>query len=506
MDASPYAGMSDEDATLAIRLMQEDAQDALSTTIGKGKQPQGTETDEQVALNLFLAELQTAETSFDDRRMARSILEAVQADGQAISQCQQEEQVARTDRDMSLSLSRGENTPAAPDASQANPSAGPDNEYIEKLSCIFNTGINQFEKDDDTNGYYDVLNQPESSSRAASRRSRRTKPCEACRDEKHFAELARAPCQHEYCGKCLTQIFQNATNDESLFPPRCCKQPIPLNQSLAFLAAGVVQEFRQKALEYSTPRRTYCHSNRCNVFILPTNYANDIATCNKCGSRTCMLCKGASHIGDCPNDERLQQVLQLAQEQHWQRCQNCWALVELIVGCNHMTCRCGHQFCYVCGAQWKSCECEHWEEARLVERAVQIDARDHGVRDDPVVEEPVVEEPVVEEHVVEEPVVEEPVVEEHVVEEPRPMNALPVRRPSDGVAPQQTDFARDEEQLRIQELMGDLQDNHECDHDHWISRKGHHACEECGDIMRYFIYECRQCHIMACRSCRFHRI
>ncbi|KAI0834636.1 hypothetical protein F5Y06DRAFT_306679 [Hypoxylon sp. FL0890] len=481
--------MSDEDAVLVIRLMQEDAQAALSTSIGKGKQVQGSETDAQIALNLFLAELETAETSFNDRRMTRSILEAVQADDQAICQCQQEEEIAQADRNITLALSRGENAPGEIEASQGNPTVAPEDEFIEKLSCIYNTGISHVESDNDVNGNDDALHQAESSSWAASRQPRKTRHCEACRDEKHFAELARAPCQHEYCGACLTRIFQNATNDESLFPPRCCKQTIPLTESLVFLEANIVQEFRQKALEYSTPRRTYCHSNECNKFIPPTNYANDIATCDQCGSQTCMLCKGASHINDCPNDEQLQQVLRLGQEQLWQRCQNCWALVELNVGCNHMTCRCGHQFCYICGAQWKTCLCQHWDEARLLQRAVQIDARDHrdpgdqgdpgdpgdqGDHGDPV-----------------------PV---------DPHEAAPRPGALRGFLEEADQLAADLADMRIRDLLWDLQDNHECDHDRWFSRRGPQECEECGDRMPIFIYECRQCHIMACRSCRYHRL
>ncbi|OTA67287.1 hypothetical protein K449DRAFT_325029 [Hypoxylon sp. EC38] len=433
--------MSDEDVSLAIRLMQEDAEAALSSSVRKGKQAEGSETDGQVALNLFLAELQVAETSCNDRQMARSILQAVQADGDAIRQCQQEEDVAQADHAMSVALSRGEILTGATEANQTDPTVIPNDEFVDKLSCIYNIGINQ-------DGNDEVLDQPESSSWAASRKPKRGRPCEACGDEKHFAQLARAPCQHEYCGPCLTRIFQNAMNDESLFPPRCCRQPIPLDESQVFLNAKVVEDFRPKALEYSTPRRTYCHNSRCNKFIPSTNYANDIATCNQCGSQTCMVCKGASHNGDCPNDEQLQQVLQLAEEQHWQRCQNCWALVELNFGCNHMTCRCGHDFCYICGARWKTCICQQWDEARLLQRAVEIDA------------------------------------------------------------PQETfqQVINMGTQARIQELMVDLQDNHECNHEHWVSRGGGHVCEECGDRMRLFIYECRQCHIMACRDCRFHRL
>ncbi|CAL8999751.1 unnamed protein product [Prunus brigantina] len=41
-------------------------------------------------------------------------------------------------------------------------------------------------------------------------------------------------------------------------------------------------------------------------------------------------------------------------------------MVELDSGCYHITCRCGHQFCYTCGAEWKNkkatCDCPLWDE------------------------------------------------------------------------------------------------------------------------------------------------
>lgn len=50
---------------------------------------------------------------------------------------------------------------------------------------------------------------------------------------------------------------------------------------------------------------------------------------------------------------------QLANEQGWQSRQRCNQIVDLIPGsCNRMTCRCGHEFCYVCGERWRTCRCQ----------------------------------------------------------------------------------------------------------------------------------------------------
>lgn len=41
------------------------------------------------------------------------------------------------------------------------------------------------------------------------------------------------------------------------------------------------------------------------------------------------------------------------------QCSNCKTVVERIDGCNHMTCQCLYEFCYVCGAGWNPKDCAH---------------------------------------------------------------------------------------------------------------------------------------------------
>ena len=47
--------------------------------------------------------------------------------------------------------------------------------------------------------------------------------CEACRMDKKFFDAARVPCRHEYCRDCLEDLFETSLEDESLFPPNCCR-------------------------------------------------------------------------------------------------------------------------------------------------------------------------------------------------------------------------------------------------------------------------------------------
>ena len=39
----------------------------------------------------------------------------------------------------------------------------------------------------------------------------------------------------------------------------------------------------------------------------------------------------------------------LLDEKKWCRCSRCLVIVERTAGCDHITCKCGHEFCYQCG-------------------------------------------------------------------------------------------------------------------------------------------------------------
>lgn len=154
----------------------------------------------------------------------------------------------------------------------------------------------------------------------------------------------------------------------------------------------------------------------------------------------------------------------------------------------HYRCRCGYQFCYNCGSQWKTCRCVHWDEHRLLERAIQIDARDQ------VEEAP---DEMMPEQIV------DTTLQANVPDHVQPEAAQQAVREE---LNRQSEEQQARRQRRVQAIMQDLNDNHECDHLRWNNRPGPRQCEECYDVMPNFIYECRQCHIIACRRCRRHRL
>lgn len=99
--------MADTDnATVALilQLLNEDGQTATADLFGKGKQADGTETDAQMAMRLFLEEeVQSLGAFVTDRTMAISMQTAVCLDAEMCVMAEKQERMAAHDRGLSLS-------------------------------------------------------------------------------------------------------------------------------------------------------------------------------------------------------------------------------------------------------------------------------------------------------------------------------------------------------------------------------------------------------------------
>lgn len=135
---------------------------------------------------------------------------------------------------------------------------------------------------------------------------------------------------------------------------------IPLDQKQREL-------YKSKAAEYSiaADKRWYCPSPSCSKWIPPAKLRS-FQKCPHCRTKICLHCRGLAHArtSDCPKDHGLEATINMAEANGWRRCHRCRTMVERTFGCRHITCNCGAQFCYVCGAKWKTCGCTEIDEAR----------------------------------------------------------------------------------------------------------------------------------------------
>ncbi|KAL7797219.1 hypothetical protein V8C37DRAFT_370382 [Trichoderma ceciliae] len=350
-----------ESLDLIIELQLQDARG-----LTKGKYREGDAPDFELALEFFNSELESLHAFFHDREMGRSLARAVVSDADIIRELVNEEEQATRDRELVLH-GFAQDDDAWDDClwDGEPPCADPrkgliSDEMVNKLIVLFH-------------GDEGPSSAAESSRRGrqgrALTRTGKRRRCIVCNEDFPFVDTLRCPCSHDYCRGCLSSYIDKAISDESIFPPRCCGKPIPLDGvNQIFIPAGLLGKYRAKELEYNSSKRTYCHVPVCSAFI-PTQFIHDeIATCVKCRSKTCVICRGASHEGDCPKDTATTNFLLVAGDNGWKRCFKCRRMVELTHGCNHIYCHCKAEFCYVCGRRWKTCGCELWNENMLVAR------------------------------------------------------------------------------------------------------------------------------------------
>lgn len=171
-----------------------------------------------------------------------------------------------------------------------------------------------------------------------------------------------------------------AIGNEAQWPPKCCLNPVPFRTIAKHADPELLRRYREKEEELAIPvgERLYCGTPDCGEWVKKYDKAYKTASCSK-GHRFCVMCRGDPHpeTASCPQDKDRQMTDKLAEEEGWRRCIKCAVLVEHKEACQHMTCRCGAQFCYVCGKVWRTCKCTSEQLAAIKQRAAASRKKRH---------------------------------------------------------------------------------------------------------------------------------
>jgi len=195
------------------------------------------------------------------------------------------------------------------------------------------------------------------------------------------SRTVKLKCLHRMCHNCLHYIFMQSLTDPHWMPPRCCTSDhIPLKHVANMFDANFKREWNRKYIRYCTKYRLYCPSRHCGEWIRPEEIRREggrkHGRCSRCKIKICGSCSGKWHQQpECPRDPETAQLLEQARREARQRCYRCQGLAQLTYGHDHIVCRCGAEFCVICGEKWKTCSCPLFEDAGEEVVPGQLDIR-----------------------------------------------------------------------------------------------------------------------------------
>ncbi|CAA0842152.1 RING/U-box superfamily protein [Striga hermonthica] len=199
---------------------------------------------------------------------------------------------------------------------------------------------------------------------------RSTFMCEICADEKPKEEsFPILGCHHSYCADCVRN-YVGAKLQDNVVSIKCpvsgCKGSLEPQHCRSILPEQVFNRWGDALCEavILATEKFYCPFKDCSALLVDERKGkNEViaeSECPNCNRLFCAKCRVPWHSGvTCKEFEGLKKgertredimLMSLAKNKKWMRCPQCSIYVEKITGCFFITCRCGYNFCYNCGA------------------------------------------------------------------------------------------------------------------------------------------------------------
>jgi len=203
--------------------------------------------------------------------------------------------------------------------------------------------------------------------------------CEICLEEVADSDWLSLPCGHRFCKICWIDTLEQSSRTYDCIKLTCPDDSCKLAITKSRLEAMGVDKIDSRRTEFFLERvrkftidnfiscnntYRYCPGVGCTRITEMLDSSSLAIEC-KCKKSFCWTCSRDAHQpAPCKVAEAWEEKNAGAtnDDMKWiisnsKKCPGCGFYIERSQGCNHMTCRhpnCGAEFCWMCGADWKS--------------------------------------------------------------------------------------------------------------------------------------------------------
>jgi hypothetical protein len=222
--------------------------------------------------------------------------------------------------------------------------------------------------------------------------------CPVCDEDMVEGQSLALACNHAICRACwkqhLSYQIQLSQSLSCTCPvPQCTVRPDPaFIQETLGEGSEELKKFQQAVVRSyveGSGKLTWCRNPQgCDQILLHGGVA-DVGTCSKCGWTSCFSCTftEAHYPASC------QQIAQWVDEGGFyegmneeakskqlakiisKKCPRCSAPIEKNEGCLHMTCKCGHDFCWRCLKPWRPTHSDYYHCSAKVSKGAKSGKR-----------------------------------------------------------------------------------------------------------------------------------
>ncbi|XP_071710265.1 E3 ubiquitin-protein ligase RSL1-like [Rutidosis leptorrhynchoides] len=205
-----------------------------------------------------------------------------------------------------------------------------------------------------------------------------TENCLICCEDKLSSMTVTLKCSHKFCSHCIKAYVDEKVGLHEV-PVRClspkCRYYISTVEHKSFLPVSsyILLEAAVLKSNARVGDNFYCPFSNCSVLLDPSSdvdSTNSCVECPVCKRFICVKCGVRWHSSlSCDEFQKVSieeiDVSDVAfdcidENRRWRRCQLCERMIETH-GCYHLICWCGHEFCYLCGAEYmnsqQTCRC-----------------------------------------------------------------------------------------------------------------------------------------------------